>query len=336
MSDTDEPTTGKELAVGRPDFDDVANSIPGLARIAAISWIHTVEWGTSVSLKAGRRALQAATNPQQAIQLAQDLARSSGVVADIAKAMSSGIPLPQAIVDVSRTIAPTLPSAEPSGGLSSRRPEAPQSVNGSANGTSGGNGGGNGSGRANGSPAYGSAPTAPLKVQGQRLLQRSRDVWNTDVAHPAYERILSELAPDEGRILLLLLRGGPQPSVDVRTGGPVGMLSSRLLAPGITMIGARAGARYVDQVPAYLNNLNRLGLIWFSREKLRDPLLYQVVEAQPEVLEAMHSVRFTKMVRRSIHLTPFGEDFCRTCLAADDDTTELPIHSNPADRHLLT
>ena len=67
-------------------------------------------------------------------------------------------------------------------------------------------------------------------------------------------------------------------------------------------------------MPSYLNNLFRLGLVWFSREPLRDPLEYQVVEAQPDVLEAMHSVRFAKVVRRSIHLTPFGEDFCRTCL----------------------
>ena len=63
-----------------------------------------------------------------------------------------------------------------------------------------------------------------------------------------------------------------------------------------------------------LNCMREGGLVWFSREPLRDPLEYQVVEAQPDVLAAVHSVRFAKVVRRSIHLTPFGEDFCRTCL----------------------
>ena len=125
-----------------------------------------------------------------------------------------------------------------------------------------------------------------------------------------------------------MLLSGPQPSVDVRTGGPIGLVSSQLIAPGLTMIGARAGCRYVDRVPQYLNNLFRLGLIWFSRETLRDPLPYQVVEAQPEVLEAMKSVRFAKVVRRSIHLTPFGEDFCRVCLRLDRevDVAALPEH----------
>ena len=153
-----------------------------------------------------------------------------------------------------------------------------------------------------------------LRAKGQELLARSRDVDNTDDAHPAYARILEELAPDEARILVLLAEDGPQPSVDVRTGGPVGMVSSELVAPGLTMIGARAGVRYADDVPAYLNNLYRLGLIWFSREQLRDPSVYQVLEAQPDVLEAMRSVTFAKVVRRSIALTPFGQDFVTATL----------------------
>jgi hypothetical protein len=108
------------------------------------------------------------------------------------------------------------------------------------------------------------------------------------------------------------------------------MVNSHLIAPGLNMVGARAGARYVDQVPSFLNNLFRLGLIWFSRESLRDPLEYQVVEAQPDVLEAMHSVKFAKVVRRSIHLTPFGEDFCKTCLVEEEEAARpFPEHSTP-------
>src|SRR3546814_6210783 len=89
------------------------------------------------------------------------------------------------------------------------------------------------------------------------------------------------------------------------------------------MIGPGAGTRCVDQVPSYLNNLFRLVLIWYSKEQLKDPMEYQVVEAQPDVLEAMHSVRFAKVVRRSVHLTPFGEDFCRTCLLDERESTAV-------------
>jgi hypothetical protein len=169
-----------------------------------------------------------------------------------------------------------------------------------------------------------------LRSEGLALLERSRDVRYSEDAHPAYERILTELAPDEARILRLLLLDGPQPAVDVRTGGPIGMISSRLIAPGLTMIGARAGCRYVERVPSYLNNLFRLGMVWFSRETLRDPIRYQVLEAQPDVLEAAHSVPYAKFVRRSIHLTPFGEDFCRVCFMEDAErAAALPEHSLP-------
>jgi hypothetical protein len=179
-------------------------------------------------------------------------------------------------------------------------------------------------------PAEHAEVARTLREEGEQLLRRSRDVRYEVDAHPAYERILSELAPDEGRILRLLLVDGPQPAVDIRTGGPVGLVRSRLIAPGLSMIGARAGCRYVDRVPSYLNNLFRLGLVWFSRETLRDPLDYQVLEAQPEVLGAIHSVRHAKVVRRSIHLTPFGEDFCRVCLTPEATVMQdLPQHSAP-------
>ena len=156
--------------------------------------------------------------------------------------------------------------------------------------------------------------TDALRERGTELLSRSADVAYEEDAHPAYARILDELAPDEARILRFLCTNGAQPAVDVRA-AKVPLISSELIAPGLSMIGAGAGVRYLDRVPAYLNNLYRLGLIWFSREPLENPLDYQVLEAQPDVLEARRAAgRGAKTVRRQILLTPFGLDFCRVCL----------------------
>ncbi len=172
---------------------------------------------------------------------------------------------------------------------------------------------------------------ATLRERGAELLRQSADVRYEEDAHPAYERILGELAPDEARILRLLALEGPQPSVDVRTGGPLGVVSSDLVAPGLQMIGAGAGTRYTERVPAYLNNLYRLGLIWFSREPVEDRLRYQVLEAQPDVLEALHKGGRAKTVRRSIHMTPFGEDFCDNCLPLHTAEIEaLPLDREAA------
>lgn len=164
-----------------------------------------------------------------------------------------------------------------------------------------------------------------LRERGEELLRRSADVNFHEDSHPAYARILEDLAPDEARILRLLAEQGPQPSVDVRSGLLPLKSTSELVAAGLNLIGTEAGSRHLDDIPAYLNNLFRLGLIWFSREPLPDPLRYQVLEAQPEVAEALGAPGHTRTVRRSIHLTPFGRDFCELCLpgqASEPDAGE--------------
>lgn len=171
------------------------------------------------------------------------------------------------------------------------------------------------------------SPTAELRAQGTRLLRQSADVDHDETTHPAYARILGDLAPDEARILRLLALEGPQPTVDVRTSKA--LIDSELVAAGLSMIGEQAGCRHLDRVPAYLNNLFRLGLIWFSRESL-DPHGYQVLEAQPHVLSAMHSGGRTKTIRRSVHLTAFGEDFCRLCLPLEESDVEAIAGPPPA------
>lgn len=168
----------------------------------------------------------------------------------------------------------------------------------------------------------GSGPEdAALRVQGALLLRAAARVDAPDHAHPAYARILTELAPDEARILRLLASDGAQPSVDVRATNLIGVATD-LIEPGLNMIGAQAGCRHRDRVPAYLNNLERLGLIWFSREPIENPISYQVLEAQPEVMAAIKHASRAKTIQRSIKLTPFGEDFCQVCLPLDTEEIE--------------
>ena len=159
-----------------------------------------------------------------------------------------------------------------------------------------------------------SAARVSLRERGEELLRRSADVHDDEEGHPAYERILDEILPDEARVLRLLYVSGPQPAVDVRAGALPLNAASELVAPGLTMIGAEAGCRRPERVPAYLNNLYRLGLLWFSREAVPGQARYQVLEAQPDVVAALHTRGRGRTVRRSIGLTPFGTDFCERVL----------------------
>jgi len=287
-------------------LDTASEQLPGMARIAAGAWWRSTVWTVGATRRTGRLVLRSVTDPDASAELieevARDVAEAARVVSMVARRVQEGTPIAAALADNVPVLGTTVPGTvvpdEPHR-HEAHRHDPPR------------------------------RDEEDLRARGARLLERSRDVWADENTHPAFARILDDLAPDEARILLLLARGGPQPSVDVRTGGPVGMVSSQLIAPGLNMLGARAGVRYLDRVPAYLNNLDRLGLVWLSHESVTDPMEYQVLEAQPDVLEAMHSVRFSKVVRRSIHLTPFGEDFCRTCLLEPEDAADLPAHQVP-------
>lgn len=155
-----------------------------------------------------------------------------------------------------------------------------------------------------------------LRRRWAELMERSASVRGDD-AHPAFRFLFNNLAPDEARILRLLALEGPQAAVDVRTWRPFG-LGSTVVAPGLTMIGQRAGCRAPERTPVYLSNLYRLGLVWFSRDPVADLTSYQVLEAQPEVQEALERAGRGTTVRRSIRLTPFGEQFVASVLPDEE------------------
>ncbi|HVX54666.1 Abi-alpha family protein [Nocardioides sp.] len=274
------------------------DALPGVLRLGALTVAHTAGWSVAAYARTASRVLRAVIDPDEAAALSDDLSVVTGQITDFAKSVARGGPISEAM---ERWGLPALERTRLALEQRGRRPRQ-------------------------------EGEEQRLRREGEALLRRSRDVWDTDSRHPAYAGILRELAPDEARILVLLLRDGPQPSVDVRLSGPVGRFKAeRTIARGLTMIGSRASVRYPEAVPQYLNNLTRLGLLWQSPEPVSELLRYQVVEAQPDVLDAVHSVRSAKMIRRSIHLTPFGQDFARICFAEADELAALPSHEAPPD-----
>ncbi|HEU5265760.1 MAG TPA: Abi-alpha family protein, partial [Jatrophihabitans sp.] len=163
-------------------------------------------------------------------------------------------------------------------------------------------------------PGTTAATADDLQRRGFDLLRRSNDVRVVEDTHPAFARILTEITPDEARILRFVYLDGPQPSVDVRTRRPFG-IGSVLVAQGLTMVAEHAGCRDLERTSVYLTNLSRLGLVDLSPEPVSNPQRYQVVEAQPRVADALKRAgRWPRTVHRSILLTSFGAEFVVTCL----------------------
>jgi hypothetical protein len=272
-----------------PPERQLLHGAPALARLAAGVWWQATRWGVSRSVEAGERLARAAADPGRPAQVLDELGRElRGYARDLL-----------GITELDARVAQLMPPPRPRNENESKTDSHPR-------------------GRVENGAL---SERERLRIRGAQLLRQAARIEPDDQAHPAYARILTELAPDEGRILRLLATEGSQPSVDVRAANLIGV-GSELVTGGLTMIGAQAGCQHRMRVPAYLNNLERLGLVWFSREPVGDPVAYQVLQAQPEVLEAMHSVSRAKTVQRSIHLTPFGEDFCAVCLPLDAAETE--------------
>jgi hypothetical protein len=178
--------------------------------------------------------------------------------------------------------------------------------------------------------APGGSPSE-LQQRGEELMRRANDVHVVEDTHPAFARILSEITPDEARVLRFLYLDGPQPAIDVRTWRPFG-IGSELVAGGLSMVAEHAGLRNVERIELYLTNLARLGLIDFSKEQVSNPTRYQVIEAQPKVAAALKKAgRLPKLVLRSIRLNSFGEEFVRTCLPLNGRVARRPLPDRPTD-----
>ena len=267
----------------------LVDELSGVARLAADACLRTASWGFGRSIRAGGRLARAAVDPTAAAQLAGEVGEG---VRGYARQLLG-------ISELDERVKQLLPANGDRPARAGERGEPPR------------------------------GPSAlSLREQGAALLRQSNDVEHPDETHPAFARILGELAPDEGRILRMLAVDGPHPAVDVRSAGMAGIGSAKI-ASNLNMVGALAGCRHVERVQAYLENLQRLGLIWFSHEVVADPIRYQVLEAQPAVMQAMKRAGRVKTVHRSIRLTEFGSDFCRACLPIT--TPEFVVLTSEAD-----
>jgi abortive infection alpha-like protein len=158
---------------------------------------------------------------------------------------------------------------------------------------------------------------ANLRTGGDRLIKQSLEPQSEFVRrHPAFALILTEITPDEARIVRFLAVAGPQPAIDLRT-KTLFQIGSERIASGINMIAVMAGCRWPDSDQEYLANLNRLGLVRFSEEPVDDYRRYSLIEVQPRAVEALAKTRSAISIYRSIYLSVFGEQFCEVCI---DDT----------------
>lgn len=154
-----------------------------------------------------------------------------------------------------------------------------------------------------------------LRQQGMELLKRSTALDDPE-EHPALARILTEISPDEARVIRFLATTGPHAVIDVVAHNPM-TRKRRELVHNFSIVGREAGCIRPDYAPIYLDNLARLGVAVIRDYRLRSQPNYDLLYCQPEVQDVKKPqgrlIRL-RIVHKGVELSGFGKVLYQNCL----------------------
>lgn len=148
----------------------------------------------------------------------------------------------------------------------------------------------------------------PLRATMAELLQRSLQESSAQAREDLYASTLNRLTPDEARIVSALSDGTPFALIDVAERVGVNGVG-RYLVRNACSVGKAAGLTLSDQVQVYVARLRTLDLAVVGDESPDLHEDYEILLTEQSIRTAIESVRRTKVIRRTLRISPFGADF---------------------------
>lgn len=159
------------------------------------------------------------------------------------------------------------------------------------------------------------------------LLANSMDSERSAESHPAFVDIISQLSPDEAKLLKEISLSPVCPKVDLAVetiaDGGYSILRRNILSPAMT-----SNLQFKNFVPTYIDNLQRLNLISLTSGSMQDH--YRNESHYKEILESPLIKMTEKAVdgekqkivpyKGMIWVTDFGKGFYKA-VTRDDDTS---------------
>lgn len=156
------------------------------------------------------------------------------------------------------------------------------------------------------------------------LLAAAMDKNTANRAHPAFVEIIKQMTPDEAKLMALFLKEEPFQVMSVRAELKTGK-GGLTIAHNLSLFGERAGLDVKALIPSYLDNLNRLGLVYiYNRDSYTDPGMYdelkasELVQHHKSLADAMEG-RTSNLVPGYVRLTDLGEQFGKVCVIRRGD-----------------
>ncbi|WP_457265813.1 DUF4393 domain-containing protein [Pseudomonas sp. P5_C3] len=151
------------------------------------------------------------------------------------------------------------------------------------------------------------------------LLAAAMDKNTADGAHPAFVEIVKQLTPDEAKLIGYFLKPVPLPLLTVRADKDPGR-GGYDVAVNVSLFGSLASLALPKLVPAYLDNLCRLGLIDIQPEySYVDTTYYDALEKSEEIKAYQQQVASMpehkcNLVRGAVIVTNLGKQFGSVCV----------------------
>jgi hypothetical protein len=158
-----------------------------------------------------------------------------------------------------------------------------------------------------------------LKELYANLLASSMDSKTTKDTHPSFVEIIKQLSSAEARLLTTLIFSDQEPAVTIRNNRKVGS-GGRDQFRNFTVLGEKAGIQDYRNIPNYLDNLCRLGLLEIPDSyTLIGEDVYKHLDEHPIVKAIAEAIdqeedRKSKLVHKTIMVTGFGRQFINTCV----------------------
>lgn len=156
------------------------------------------------------------------------------------------------------------------------------------------------------------------------LLASAMDKKTASGAHPAFVEIIKQLTPDEAKIVTLFrgFRAFPLLNVwEAHKEDPEQKKGGRDVLSHFSCLGEEAGVEFVGMVPAYLDNLCRLGLIEYLPTGIHYTAanVYDPLESHPSVLAVKQTIEANpimkcEMKRTGFGITELGKQFAKVCV----------------------
>lgn len=157
----------------------------------------------------------------------------------------------------------------------------------------------------------------PLRGAMSELLERSVETDRNASRDYLFGNIISQLVPDEARILAALADGSTFAALDV-VAKPLGRSATRTVLANISTVGRSAGVALPDNVATYITRLYRFGLVEFGPADPALTMQFDILatEAPVQAAEATIEARkqgSPKLVRKTLAMSQFGREFWAAC-----------------------